>query len=448
MAKKKKLRSQELSFAKLGKKGIVLAPGEKKRPYGNSWVLPGEQARAILAPRPKKRHTPCWIQQVTRPSPERRQPLCPHFGFCGGCSFQHTTLEHQLHLKSQPLHDTILQLEPDTELLPPVPSPKSYYYRSKVEFSFSQYRDQFRLGFHRKGQFSWVFNCEECFIAPPSSRPILKTVREWALTNQLKGWNHFSQEGDLRFLVLRWSEATKQMMIALVHRKELSKELLDTLIQELKEYHLHSFWSISQSAVSDAIVPEKEELLWGSPTIEQPLGDLRFQLGWRSFFQANPKGFELMLQEAKSWLKLPEKAKVLDLYCGIGTIGLTLTPPQGTLVGVENVEMAVRDAQKTCQEQGYRGEFFCQPSEEFKDLTCDLLVLDPPRSGCHPKMIDNILETPKPPPQILYIACNPQQFFRDYERLQEKYTLTKSRCFDFFPNTPHIEMMSLLERKL
>ncbi len=421
----KPLRRETLSIDSLAH-GEALAAVDVNRAafFGGA---PGDRVQALLAKRRKGVH-PGWIVLVEAPGP-RVEPRCPHFAACGGCTLQHLDYAEQVRLKAVPLE--VGWRARGAEVLPAVPAPSPYYYRSKVELSFDA---NGHLGFYRRRRFDQVVDVEECFLAPSFNRRVLGIVREWARGKP--GWNPRTHEGHLRYLVLRESTATRQWLAVIVTAPgEPPQDLADRL---LDEGATGVVW-VEQTSVAGAIVPEREHLLAGRGWIEEGLGDLRFELSWRSFFQSNPPAYLAMLDEARRWVGRPER--LLDLFCGIGTIGLYLNPHH--LVGVESVEPAVLDARRNAERNGRQGEFHVAQAQDFPHLECDWLVLDPPRSGCHPKLVKRV--NAEGPAHVLYISCNPERLSAELDELTN-YRVKRARLYDFFPQTRHIEGLLWLER--
>jgi 23S rRNA (uracil-5-)-methyltransferase RumA len=379
-----------------------------------------------------------WLQEVLQPHPGRREARCPHFGPCGGCSLQHLDEGAQLELKSQRIYR---MLPAGVELLTPLASPQPFHYRTKVEFSFAR-ND---LGFHRRGCFDRTVAVERCWIAPPAHHPVLQATRQWQAEHTLSGWDARSQQGDLRYLLVRQANngdlQPAEWLALLVTRAGLSPALVeDWAARQPTGGGL--LW-VEQSSTAGAIVPESELLLRGPEYIEQKLGELHFRLGWRSFFQSNPPAYRLLLEQLKSWLGQP--ASLLDLYCGIGSIGLYVAPPQCRLVGVENVEAAIQDARRCAQEMGRQAEFHVCAAEDWEDWKgFEAAVVDPPRSGCHPRLVQRLVENG--PPEVFYVSCNPERFLAELAQLKTVYRLEKAVVCDFFPQTAHLELLAWLRR--
>jgi len=400
-------------------------------------AAPGDRARCLVGGR-RKGAREAWVQEVLEPGPGRVEPRCPHFGLCGGCALQHLDPATQLQCKTEPVLAMLTEVAGDFQTLPAVPAPNPWYYRGKVELSFVGPR----LGFNRRGRFDHLVDVRECFIGPAGNRAILSAVRGWARRHDLPGWDPRQNQGLLRYLVLRRSHASGQWLATLVTASPPEDWPIAELAEELADLGATGVIHAVHNSPAGAVRVEESRVLHGVDRIQERLGDLEFELSWRSFFQSNPPAFARMLAEARQWSGQDPERRVLDLYCGVGTVGLSLG---GRLVGVEAVPEAIADARGNARRAGIQAEFHVGSSEEWPDLACDLLVLDPPRSGCHPKLIRRLPE--EGPERILYISCNPARLAEELGVLGQAYALRRVQLFDFFPQTPHVEALCLLERR-
>lgn len=399
--------------------------------------MPGETLEIQLGQRRN-----LWVQQLLSVHPRRRESRCLHVGLCGGCSLQHWDEASQLEWKASRIHQRLVQLEPAIEWMPPQGSPQSFHYRTKVEFSFLGSQ----LGYHRRGCFDRGVEVGHCWIAPPAHQQLLAITRLWQQEHQLAGWNPRKFEGDLRYLLLRQANPGGQWLAVLVTRSGLSRALVEDWAKRVRA----GCWPgpegllwVEQRSTAGAIVPEFEHLLWGRDQILQPLGPLEFRLGWRSFFQSNPPAYLRLLEALRGWLAPLGVKRLLDMYCGIGSLGLSVKPPDCHLVGVESVSEAVDDARRCSHEMGLDDcEFHSGCSEGWTDWKADATILDPPRSGCHPSLWSR-LESP----HVFYVACNPERFLSEMESLISRYQMIRAQVFDFFPQTGHCELLVWLRRR-
>lgn len=379
-----------------------------------------------------------WLQEVVQPNSLRREARCLHYGPCGGCSLQHLSQDGQLLFKAARLEERLRALAPNLEIEPALASPQSYHYRTKVEFSFA--RDQ--VGFHRRGCFDRVVEVDRCWIAPPAHHQALACTRAWMKDHSLSGWDARKLSGDLRYLLIRQANPGQDWLAVLVTRCGLPFELLRDWQARLEALGASGLLWVEQSSTAGAIVPAAEHLLFGQNRLRQPLGELTFHLGWRSFFQSNPPAYQRLLDRLRAWMGEP--ARVLDLYCGIGSLGLYVTGPRTRLVGVESVPEAIADAQRCADELGRAASFHVGAAENWTEWDCDTAIVDPPRSGCHPGLIEKLCQVG--PQQVFYVSCNPERFFSEWSRLSAHYRLGRAVVCDFFPQTAHVELLVALVR--
>lgn len=441
---RKPLPSEIIDFSRydLASKGQMKAKRHNDT-WASAWsVAPGDVAQLLIGGS-RKGARESWLQTVIHPGPHRVAPICPHFSRCGGCAWQHLNYRAQLSLKTEPLAKSLRELTSgeEFELLEPYAAPKPWHYRSKIELSFLNGE----LGFNKRGCFGRIVPIEECFIGPSANREIIEVVRKWYKRHGLSCWDTRTNTGILRYLIIRQSASNGGILVALVSGPGCTEAQLQELAQELSTNPavlgvVHAL----QNSVASAVVVEEVRTLYGANNLEESLGPLRFELNFQSFFQSNPPAFENMLRTITDWL--PVNGHLLDLYCGVGTIGLTLALHSGcSLTGVEYISAAVEDAKMNAKRANIKAEFFCGNSEDWNDLTCDVLIIDPPRSGCHPKLIQRLpMEGPE---RVLYISCNPKRFLEEYQILRDTYKIVKAQMFDFFPQTPHIELACLLARR-
>lgn len=432
--------------------GVTLGPDKK----GRFWInlpnsgkpllfhsgIPGE---TVLARRGKKtrRGEQGDLLQVVRPHPKRREARCVHFGVCGGCTMQQMPEDYALQVKTRPLYQALAQAAPEAAAHPPVSSPQSFAYRTKIELSFLREGDGVtRLGFHRRGRFDKLVDVGRCWLSSlPSST--IAMVREWAARHGLVGWNARGGGGDLRYLLYRKSSSSDQDLMALVLQTtaELRDDARRELAQLLGRAGISGVTLLWQSSVAGAIVPDGEEPLFGPQTWIEKLGPLEFELGWRSFYQVNPPAYQRLLDTMRAWRQTPPGGRVLDLFCGVGSIGLYLYQPGDRLTGVEVVEQAVIDARNSALRNNIPAHFESMAAEEWQHVAgIDLLLLDPPRSGCHPKLLRELRER-APADELFYISCNPHRLMEELPELLTSYELLAYQAFDFFPQTHHVELL-------
>jgi 23S rRNA (uracil-5-)-methyltransferase RumA len=382
------------------------------------------------------------LLEVLRAHPQRRQVQCAHFGVCGGCTMQQMPEALALEVKTREIYGRLAERFPQAQAHPPVASPSNFAYRTKIELSFLRESDGItKLGFHRRGRFDKLVDLERCWLSSlPAST--IETVRDWAHQHGLVGWDARHGGGDLRYLLYRKSSTSAEDLVALVLQTTagLTSRAREDLVKRLQEAGIRGALLLWQSSVAGAIVPDREEPLYGPQTWTERLGELEFELGWKSFYQVNPPAYLLLLKTLRSWRLTPTGGRILDLFCGVGSIGLFLARPGDQLSGVELVEQAVADARASALRNGIEANFEAMPAEDWEALGTDLLLLDPPRCGCHPRLL-KLLQERAPSSELFYISCNPHRLFEELDALDATYQLLAYQAFDFFPQTHHVELL-------
>ena len=356
--------------------------------------------------------------------------------------------ESALLLKTQCHYDMLRAAFPEAVYEPPVASPLPFRYRTKVELTFMSSRGgEETLGFHRRGRFDRGVDIVRCWLTPLSTE-LVSALRSWRDRHNLKGWDPRANSGDLRYFVYRHASCSDQDLGALVVNADsvISDETLADLRRSLQASGLSGAVLVKQTSVAGAVVPDNVEPLFGELTLKDKVGELDFELGWNSFFQVNPRAYARLLQAMRRWRLSPAGEKVLDLFCGVGSIGLSLYQPGDELLGIESVEQAVVDARANARRNRIEATFEHRTAESVLNFDTDLLILDPPRSGCHPSLLKKLREK-RPAEELFYVSCNPHRLKEELEDLRVGYRLLRAQAFDFFPQTHHVEMLLQFVRR-
>ena len=430
--------------------GLAVAEGRKMRVTG---ALPGDEVDVRVAA--VKRHTArVKLESIVVHGVERIPAECPHFKQCGGCQWQDISYDIQCRLKSQLVHaalNKIAGIEP-IEHVEVVPSPDMFFYRNKMEFSFDSppaLEGKVLLGLHEAGRYDRVFDLKRCFLQSELSNKAVNVARMCAAELGLTAYGLKSHTGLLRFLMFRDGKNTGDIMINLVTSGEefdTAAEYADRLTREIPEITT-VIRSINRSKGSVAI-GEEQEVLYGDGFIRDRIGDCTFTISSDSFFQTNPHQAENLYGTIKDFSRLSGKEHLLDLYCGIGTIGIYLAERTERVIGVEVVESAVEDAKRNATLNGIENiTFLAGKVEKVVDEAIgqfDVVVCDPPRAGVHPKALNHLLRMRIP--RMVYVSCNVRAMSYDLEMLaMAGYRIREVRAFDMSPHTPHIETVVLLE---
>jgi 23S rRNA (uracil1939-C5)-methyltransferase len=415
--------------------------------------LPGDTVRARVT-KVQRRHAEALATEVVQAGPERVAAPCTHYPACGGCRFQDLAYEAQVAAKEQWVRDALERLaglaEPPLE--PIMPAEGVFCYRNKMEYSFAQLEDGPTLGLHRAGRWDDVLELERCWLTSGLGNEIRNRVREWAREERLQAYDQETQEGYLRHLVVREGRNTGQALVQLVTARgeRFDRERLIEVLTELPAVRsIH--WSVNRGVAEVTNLPT--ELLWGDDAIEEEIGGLRFRVRPNAFLQTNTAMAEQLYELAREFAGLTGGETVYDLYCGIGTIGLSLATKALTVWGIEISEESVACAIENAELNGIgNAAFFAgnvgEVLRELRDRAGDpdAVVVDPPRAGLAGKALKRLGELAAP--RVVYVSCNPTTLAGDAKRLAADYgyRLVRARPVDMFPHTPHVECVALLER--
>ena len=379
--------------------------------------------------------------------------ICKHFGDCGGCSFQDIAYKDQLKQKEDKIKDLLLTHDITTQLKS-INHYQQWFYRNKVEFTFSD-DEGIACGLHSKLHKRKVVDIEQCLIFSPDTGRILAAIKEFAKKKELSVYSKFSHKGFLRHLILRHAKNTNQLMVGIVTSSEQAlqrQEFIECLRSLRLEAKLESIYWVINDSLSDAVVFEKKELIYGEPFIQEKLNGLVFNINIDSFFQVNSKGIADLYNKIADYTHINAERSVLDLYCGVGCIGISLAKKAKFVWGVELGEEIVKAAWENAKINNIENiSFFASDVRKF--LNCggsfhkdaDLVTINPPRSGLSKKVIRAVLRLK--PKEIVYSSCNPTSFFNDAKGFMEDYDLKIIEPFDFFAHTPHMEVLGIFKRK-
>jgi 23S rRNA (uracil1939-C5)-methyltransferase len=416
--------------------------------------LPGDRVRARVT-KVKRSHAEALATEVLRPGPERVDAPCGHFPECGGCRFQDLAYEAQLEQKQLQVRDALQRLagiaEPPLEQILPC-EPEIFHYRNKLEYSFTATPEGAALGFHRAGRWDEVLEIERCWLTDDLGNAIRDAVRAWAREEGLEAYSQADGSGYLRHLVVRQGRNTGQALVQLVTAPGERFEtgyFVDVLrrFPEVRSIH----WSINDTPAEVTNLPTR--LLWGEEWIEEKLCGLRFRVRPNAFLQTNTAMAERLYGLARQAAGLTGEETVWDLYCGIGTIGLSLAGDALTVWGIEVSEESVACALENAELNGItNAAFFAGNVGEVVDELLersgppDVVVVDPPRAGLAGKALRRLGRIGAP--RLVYVSCNPTTLAGDVKALRAEYGYELRRVIpaDMFPHTPHVEAVALLER--
>lgn len=398
----------------------------------------------------------------------RTEPVCEHFGTCGGCKWQALPYEHQLKYKEREVLGNLKHIGKVElpEAMPILGSTKTTFYRNKLEYTFSNNRwltseemnsdeplEKSGLGFHIPGMFDKVIDVKKCHLQADPSNAIRLFIKAYALENGLTFFDLKKQEGFLRTLIIRTSSTGELMVIlTLFHEdKENREKLLDHLKNQFPE--ITSLMYVINSKKNDTITDQEVVLYHGRDHIFEAMEDLRFKIGPKSFYQTNSEQAYELYKIARSFANIKSNEVVYDLYTGTGTIANFVAHQAKKVIGIEYVPEAIEDAIENSKINNidntsfYAGDMKDVLNYDFlvKQGHPDVMIVDPPRAGMHDNVVQTILNAA--PDRIVYVSCNSATQARDINMLDIRYKVTKIQPVDMFPHTHHVENVVLLERR-
>ena len=435
-------------------KGIAVVDGEEKTVVVKNAVEGQKVSFAVNKMRKGKAEG--RLLEVVEKSPVEIESPCPHFGMCGGCTYQNLPYEEQLKMKERQIKEMMDEAVNGDYIWEGVkPSPVQMAYRNKMEFSFGdEYKDgPLALGMHKRGSFHDLVNVSECQIVDADYRKILTAVLTFAQNTGLPYYHRMRHTGFYRHLLVRKAVKTGEILIDIVTSTEYEldkKGLVDAILALELEGTIAGILHTKNDSLADVVKDEGTEVLYGQDYFYEELLGLKFKITPFSFFQTNSLGAEVLYETARNYIGETKDKVIFDLYSGTGTIAQILAPVAKKVVGVEIIEEAVEAAKENAKLNGLDNCTFwagdvLKVIDELHEVP-DLIMLDPPRDGVNPKALEKIIDFGVD--RLVYIACKPTSLARDLEMLQGRgYKVEKIACVDLFPNTYHIETVCLMSRK-
>lgn len=422
----------------------------------------------------KKKHHYCEAEVVRfiKYSERRAEPVCQHFGICGGCKWQNLPYEDQLKAKQKQVHDQLTRIGkvelPDFR--PILGSEKIYEYRNKLEFSCSNKRwltkeevnsgvqldHKNAIGFHITGAFDKIYPIEKCWLMDDLCNQIRNEIRDYALNNGISFFDVREQTGLLRDIMIRNSSTGEWMVLVQFKFQEQGDEQrAHDLLQHIGDRfpEITSLLYVNNQKCNDTFSDQTVEVFKGKDHITEIMDKLQFKVAAKSFYQTNTQQAFHLYEVARQLAQLTGKELVYDLYTGTGTIANFVARHAQQVIGIEYVEDAIADAKANSKCNGIENTLFY--AGDMKDILTDefvkqhgkpdVIITDPPRAGMHPDVIQTILRAA--PKRIVYVSCNPATQARDLEVLNEQYRVEAVQPVDMFPHTPHVENVVLLEQR-
>jgi 23S rRNA (uracil1939-C5)-methyltransferase len=416
-------------------------------------ALPGERIKA-KATKLKKQFGYARLMEIMEPAPSRTEPLCPLYKRCGGCTLQHMDYEAQLLFKRKLVEDNLRRIGKIENVLvhPTLGMENPWRYRNKAQVPIGEEEGGLIGGFYAQRSHE-IINMEACLIQHEKSDEVVARVKEIAGKYGVRAYNEETHSGLLRHVVTKIGFATGQVMIVLITNGEMIPNR-EAFVEELAR-EITGVTSIVQNIntkKTNVIFGDVTRVLWGEEYIYDTIGDIKFAISARSFYQVNPVQTERLYGKALEYAALTGEENVIDAYCGIGTISLFLAQKAKRVFGVEIVPDAIEDAKRNASLNGIDNVTFAVGEAETvipqwyeEGNAADVIVVDPPRKGCDEKLLETIIAMK--PERVVYVSCNPSTLARDLRILEDGgYKTVEVQPVDMFPHTNHVESVAWLRR--
>lgn len=415
-------------------------------------TLPGEQISAHIL-KVKKGYAFAKAAAINLPSPERAEPLCPVYSRCGGCAFRHASYEHEMSIKHEGVAQVLRRIGGIDIVPEPMLTAGADRYRNKAQYPVHSEKGEIKVGFYAPHSHN-VVACRDCLLEPEIFADITDEIIAFATRRELSVYDEATGRGLLRHIYIRMAQATGEIMVCpVINGTELpfAQELVAALTSKFAA--IRSIMLNLNTKMTNVILGERCVLLWGKERITDSLCSLKFGISPLSFYQVNHDGAQQLYGKAGEYAALTGSETVLDLYCGAGTIGLTMASKAKQVIGVEIVPEAVEDAKYNAALNGIENaEFICDDAPGAaarlagQGIKPDVIILDPPRKGCTPELIATVAGMAAP--RVVYVSCDPATLARDCAIFAEQgYRTCEVTPVNMFPRTAHIENVVLLSRE-
>ncbi|MFV9482197.1 23S rRNA (uracil(1939)-C(5))-methyltransferase RlmD [Christiangramia sp. ASW11-125] len=458
----------EIEVVDAGAKGKAIGKSPDGRVIFIDNAVPGDVAD-IQTTRKRKSYYQGTAVEFHKFSDKRTEPVCQHFGTCGGCKWQNMEYKFQLEYKENEVINNLQRLGKIElpEVTPILGSEEIYFYRNKMEFSFSDSRwltideiqsgenieDRNALGFHIPGMWDKILDIKKCHLQADPSNAIRNYTRDFATNNDISFFNTRSQEGLLRTLMIRTTSTGELMVLIQFYEENKVKRelLLNALSTEFPE--ITSLQYVINNKGNDTIYDQEVICFKGRDHIFEEMEGLKFKINAKSFYQTNSEQAYNLYKITREYADLKGDELVYDLYTGTGTIAQFVAKNAKKVIGVEAVPEAIKDARENAERNNientefYVGDMRKVFTESFiaQHGKPDVIITDPPRDGMHKDVVAQILGIM--PEKIVYVSCNSATQARDLSLMDEHYKVTKTRAVDMFPQTHHVENVVLLEKR-
>ncbi|MGY8919287.1 MAG: 23S rRNA (uracil(1939)-C(5))-methyltransferase RlmD [Flavobacteriales bacterium] len=468
MRRKKNKEFNNITIERVGSKGKSIGVADDGKTIIIEGGAPGDVV-SILTTKQRKSYYQGKITEFHKYSDIRTTPKCEHFGVCGGCKWQHIKYEEQLKFKQSEVENNLIRIgNLDLPKITPIKAAKNdYFYRNKMEYSFSDARwlsveeiesnkvieEKNALGFHIPGMWNKVVDINKCWLQEDFTNNIRNSIRDFSIKNNIPFFNHSTQSGELRTLMIRTTSTGEIMILIQFYIDNKSnRELLLNFIRETFP-DTNSLLYVINNKANDTIYDQKVECHYGNSFITEQMEGLKFKINAKSFYQTNSDQAYELYKIVREVSELRSTDIVYDLYTGTGTIALFIAKSAKKIVGIESVPDAIIAAKENAINNEIKNvDFFVGDMKSVfnndfikANGNPDVIITDPPRDGMHKKVIDQIKNIA--PKKIIYVSCNSATQARDLELLKDDYDVIRSQAVDMFPQTHHVENVVLLKKK-
>lgn len=467
MARGKKPLLENIEIQKIAAEGKSIAYVDDKVLFVPN-TIPGDIVD-VQVNRKRKSFMEGFVTKIHKESDLRIQPVCKHFGICGGCKWQNLPYEKQLEFKQQEIIENLQRIGKVKlqNVNPIIGSVKQFHYRNKLEFTFSNKRFLTReeigcqtdiertpaLGFHVPGLFDKIVDIEECKLQGSPSNEIRNAIKAYSIEHQLSFYNIREQQGFLRTLIIRTASTGEVMVIIAFGHEDITAR--EGLLEHLKKQfpQITSLMYVINEKLNDNLTDQEILCYSGRDYIFEEMEGLKFKIGPKSFYQTNSEQAYNLYCKTRELAGLSGRETVYDLYTGTGTIANFVARQAQKVIGIEYVPDAIEDAKVNSEINGIKNTLFY--AGDMKDVLNadfiarhghpDVIITDPPRAGMHPDVVQTILNAA--PERIVYVSCNSATQARDLQLLDNAYQVITVQPVDMFPHTHHVENIVLLEKR-
>ncbi len=464
----KKQQFQNIEVIDAGAKGKSIGKAPDGRVIFLSNAIPGDIVD-VQTTKKRKAYFEGKATHFHKLSDKRTTPVCEHFGVCGGCKWQHMGYEHQLYFKQKEVENNLKRIGsielPETT--PILGSKEQYFYRNKMEFSFSDSRwltieelqsdtvfeDKNALGFHIPGMWDKILDIKNCHLQEDPSNAIRLWVKNFADENKFQFFNPRNQTGLLRTLMIRTTSIGEIMIVVQFYDDDKTKRTLLLENLEKKFPEITSLQYVVNQKANDTIYDQEVICHAGRDHIFEEMEGLQFKINAKSFYQTNSNQAYELYKITRDFANLTGEELVYDLYTGTGTIAQFVSKNAKKVIGIESIPEAIIDAKANAKHNKINNvEFFVGDMKTVFDddfITTngqpDIIITDPPRDGMHKLVVEQLLKVA--PEKIVYVSCNSATQARDLALLSQKYNVIKMQPVDMFPQTHHVENVVLLQKR-